>query len=350
MKPASIIFLIVSVVIIIAGLALCSAGTAKAKEANISLFSTDVSMKDGDVITTNAVTGELNKIRINLSDANVKICPSETGESYLELVNFTIGTYDFSIQNRMLILDNETSIFSLLHLTEGNFNFNGLRHYLTYRITKNSGKTAILYLTDDDRIKNVEVNVKKGKVLIEGFSHSADYIFDVSNGSVMLSKLSTQSRIRVKVGKGDCILNDVSAGSYDLSVDQGTVDVYLKALNYTVLGNNTPKLKITAKSGAIYVGLATLNTSILSLDFSVGEGTISYNGEPVQGSTFSQSGHSGNLPIILQTEKGDISFLLNAPGNAGDYKDFFLQEEPERNPETESEPGTEPDSSAESAE
>ena len=111
MKPASIIFLIVSVIIIIAGLVLCTAGVNLAREQDVALFATDVSVVGDDVIATDTFSGEIiNKVKINLSDADVRIEPSGTEDTYIELVNFQIGTYDYSVQNKMLLVDNETSI------------------------------------------------------------------------------------------------------------------------------------------------------------------------------------------------------------------------------------------------
>ena len=132
MKPASIIFIIVSVMVIIAGFVLCTVGMNLANEQGVALFATDVAVIDGDVIRSDTFdASSINKIKMNLDAVDIYIAASETGESYMELRNFQVGTYDYSVQNKMLLIDNETSIFSLMRIAEGNFSFDGLRHYLT---------------------------------------------------------------------------------------------------------------------------------------------------------------------------------------------------------------------------
>ena len=175
MKPSSIIFLIISVLIVAGGCILCTLGSNMAAEQDIALFKNDVAVIDGDIITSDTFdAAEINKIKMNLDEVHVFITASDTGESYIELRNFQVGGYDYSIQNKMLLIDNETSLFSLMRIAEGNFSFRGLRHYLTYKASANTEKSICIYLAENASVKAFDIAVKRGEFTVEKFSLAAD--------------------------------------------------------------------------------------------------------------------------------------------------------------------------------
>ena len=324
MKPASIIFLCVSAVIIIAGLVLCNVGANLAKEQNIALFATDVSVVSGDVIASDTFSDEvINKVKINLSDADVRIEPSHTKESYIELVNFPVGTYDYSIQNKTLLVDNETSIFSIMHIADGNFSFDGLRHYLSYRAGKNTEKTLILYLGDDVAAKTFEISVKEGNVMISGFELAADYSVNIGTGNLMFSDIDTKSAVSISVGTGDASLDDVRAGTCEISVKNGTVDAYVRQIIGSSVDGIWRGLKVDVLNGDINVGYYAKVLLGLALDFSAEKGNIVSNGEllDIGHYTFSDGG-SGYLPYVLNAKNGSINFRSGAEGTFLSHADF----------------------------
>ena len=202
MKPGSIIFLIVSVLIIIAGLVLCAIGVNVAQEQGVALFSTDVSVVDGDVIRSDILDDSIiNKVKMNLDDVNIHIARSESGEAYLELHNFRVGSYDYSVQNKMLLIDNETSIFSIMRIAEGNFSFNGLRHYLTYKNGTNTQKELYLYLTDAASVNTFDISCTRGNISIDDLSIAADYNISLQAGDITLSSVTTKSTFNISTTK-----------------------------------------------------------------------------------------------------------------------------------------------------
>ena len=185
MKPSSIIFLIISVLIVAGGCILCTLGSNMAAEQDIALFKNDVAVIDGDIITSDTFdAAEINKIKMNLDEVHVYISASDTGESYIELRNFQVGGYDYSIQNKMLLIDNETSLFSLMRIAEGNFHFDGLRHYLTYKAGANTEKSLYIYLTEDAALNAFDINIKRGTVTVENLSVAADYNISLRAGDI----------------------------------------------------------------------------------------------------------------------------------------------------------------------
>lgn len=323
MKPASIIFLIVSVIIIIAGLVLCTAGVNLAREQDVALFATDVSVVGDDVIATDTFSGEIiNKVKINLSDADVRIEPSGTEDTYIELVNFQIGTYDYSVQNKMLLVDNETSIFSIMHIADGNFSFDGLRHYLSYRTGKNTEKSLILYLGNDVTAKTFEISVKEGNVSVSGFDLSADYTVSIGTGSLMLSEIKTKSAVSVNVGTGDVILDGVKASTCEVTVKNGDVDAYLTQITGSRISDVWKGLSVDVINGNIDVSCAGNTLYGLSFDFTAPKGSVTYNGELQENGSYTFSDGISYLPYRLNAHSGSVSFRMQADGLLRDHSDF----------------------------
>ncbi len=303
MKPASIIFLIVSVIVIIVGLVLCTAGVNMAKSQNIALFSTDVSEADGNVIRNAALSDSaISKVKINVGDVDVIILASETGESYLEFYNFQVGSYDYSVQNKMLLFDNETSIFSLMHIGEGNFSFDGLRHYLTYKPgAKDAQKKLYLYLNGTEEIKTFDITCRHGTVQIEDLKLNADYNISLGSGKIQLKNITTKSNVNLSVDSGYVMMDRVSCRGCNGVVGEGGCDILLSRIP----GNCT----IDVQRGDIYAGF-TINSPYgmeLTLNAS---GIAKFNGEVQEQNPAVVS--ANGAPVSFTAERGNVEVQIAA--------------------------------------
>lgn len=311
MKPGSIIFLIVSVFIIITGLVLCTIGGNIAKEQNIALFSTDISVVNGDVIRSEILDDTaINKVKMNLDHVNIHILHSETGNAYLELRNFQVGTYDYSVQNKMLLIDNETSIFSLMRIAEGNFNFNGLRHYLTYRSGKNTQKELYLYLTDDASVNSFDITCKRGTVTLENLSFSTDYNVTLSAGDIVMNSISTKSIINLSTNKGIITLNDVAFRQGNIVVGKGAADLYIHGIPFA--------LEVLVEEGDIDCGYKAANDYGLKFVLDA-NGTVTYNGTEQTDRPYIFSNSPTPYTQSLSSESGNINCAIGATGISGRF-------------------------------
>jgi len=313
MKPVSIVFLIISVLVIVAGLVVCTVGVNIARETDVALFATDVSMVNGDVIRSDKLNiSDINKVKMKLDHVDVYIKASETGEAYMELHNFRIGTYDYSVQNKMLLVDNETSIFSLMHIAEGNFSFSGLRHYLTYRTGENTKQAVYLYLTEDAAINSFDIVCTRGNVMIEGLSISTDYSVSIGAGDITLRNISTKSNVSVSTDKGIVTLDSVTAKATGVVIGRGAADLYMK---------NIPNdLSVAVTDGDIVCGYKSANGYGLELTLTAPNGTITHNGEVKAESPFVYKGApTGAMPQNLRAYNGNVTVLLSASGVTGQF-------------------------------
>ena len=345
MKPASIIFIIVSVMVIIAGFVLCTVGMNLANEQGVALFATDVAVIDGDVIRSDTFdASSINKIKMNLDAVDIYIAASETGESYMELRNFQVGTYDYSVQNKMLLIDNETSIFSLMRIAEGNFSFDGLRHYLTYKTGTNTEKALYLYLAQEDAAINAfDITVKRGSVTMENLSVAADYNISLVAGDITLNNISTKSMLYLSANKGIITLDGMNCRAGTITVGEGAADLFLK--------NIPNELHVSVMEGDIECGYASTSEYGLLIEANA-SGSIVYNGTEQTDRPFSFSNSPGPNPQNFSAQAGSIRIGISAEGVSGRFD--MLSEALAKEAETEDldaiEVETEPVSDTETAE
>ena len=311
MKPGSVIFLIVSVLVIIAGLVLCTIGVNVAQEQNIALFSTDVSVVDGDVIRSDVLDDTaINKVKMTLDDVDIYIRRSETGEAYLELRNFQVGTNDYSVQNKMLLVDNETSIFSLMRIAEGNFNFSGLRHYLTYKTSDNTQKELYLYLTENAAVNAFDITCTRGNVTVEDLSLVTDYNISLRAGDITLHTVTTKSTLNIATDLGIITLNDVTCRHGNITIGRGAADLFIRGIPM--------EMTVQVADGDIECGYAV--TSEYGLEFILdAPGTVAYNGNEQTDRPYTFSNSPGTCPQMFRTENGSVNCGINATGVSGRF-------------------------------
>ncbi len=325
MKPSSIIFLIISVLVIAAGCILCTIGSNMAAEQDVALFETDIAVIDGDIISSDTFdASEINKIKMNLDEVHVYVTASETGESYLELRNFQVGGYDYSIQNKMLLIDNETSLFSLMRIAEGNFSFDGLRHYLTYKAGANTEKSLYIYLAEDAALNAFDITIKRGSVTVENLSGSADYNISLKAGDITLRNIETKSTVNLSANKGIVTTDGLSCRFGTITVGEGAADLYL---------TNIPmELQLSVMEGDIECGYATQSEYGLMIE-AMASGSLVYNGEEKTGSPFEYTASPGASLQAFNAQMGNINIAINAAGVTGRFA--ALSEALEKEAETE---------------
>lgn len=325
MKPSSIIFLIVSVFIIAAGCVLCSVGSDMAAEQGVALFETDVAMIDGDIIRSDIFNAaEINKIKMNLDEVHVYIGASDTEESYLEMRNFQVGSYDYSIQNKMLLIDNETSLFSLMRIAEGNFSFRGLRHYLTYKAGANTEKALYIYLAEGAALNSFDIAVKRGTVTVENLSTASDYNIALKAGDITLRGITTKSTVNLSTNKGVVTVDGLTCRSGSVIVGEGAADLFMKTI--------PSELSVSVMDGDIDCGYGVTSEYGLLLNVDAG-GEITYNGEVKTDRPFKYNPSPVPYPQNLTADNGNVSVAINAQGISDRFGD--LSEALEREAETE---------------
>ena len=143
MRPASVIFLVISVIIMAAGLGLCFFAQNKAEDEGIQLFESETADSGDTVETIDFAEEELEIGRIALTLSNCEVNVSMSDRSYVELVNFETGHYVRGTSNQTLSIDDTINVRSILGFAQ-NAEFKGIRQYLQYySATRPSGRRRL---------------------------------------------------------------------------------------------------------------------------------------------------------------------------------------------------------------
>lgn len=178
MKPTSVIFLIVSVVLIAAGS--ITAGLAKdlAEKEDVAFLN-----KAGEdiVFTYDYSKDGISTINLDLKEADVNII-GESEESYIELINFSWGSYEFSSARPTLNVINNWDGLSLSGIASFVSNMDGLCGVVNYLNSVNSQKVVNVYLSPESEIAAVSCDLDKGTVRMEKCNMTIDYSINIEDG------------------------------------------------------------------------------------------------------------------------------------------------------------------------
>lgn len=244
MKPTSIIFIILSAILIIVGVVLCVVGGSMAKESD-ALFCDRVDSDGNDINLQSLSKYELTEIDISVEGIDVNII-GQSPESYIEFKNVNSVTYDFTVNKGKLTVKtvNPFDVSSMIKLRENEGGFDGLRHYL--KLGKYKDKTAELniYITPTQTIDSVSVKAENGDVTVKDMTGKVDYTLSATKGNVVFTDSKTDEELLVSTDTGNFTFNMSKAGSIEFSVKDG---------NGKILADEQYHYTCSCELGEIYV-------------------------------------------------------------------------------------------------
>lgn len=316
MKPTSIIFIIVSIVIIICGNNLCKRAEKLAIEEGIEIF--NQTYDEGNAIQT-VIFGKdeiYNKLELVIDEADVYIYGG-TAEPYMELYNFDEGTYALTTSNRSISLNTSIDIMSIIKFWETGFSFNGIRNYISRDGVKEVvvSKKVNVYLPTDGDLNVVNIDIDRGNVYISNLDTSIDLSVSVGEGNAVFNSVATDSHIKGEIGKGSLYLSDVTAGTLTAAIDDG--DINAERFDFT-------NVSVTGKKTNISI------TTSQSFDFfdmflSARNGDISINGENLGTQYNFDSSSQKEATIMITVTEGDVMLeqvtVTEIPDEGGNAED-----------------------------
>lgn len=270
MKPASIITLIVSVLIIVAGIITCSVAENMAEKAGQSLYS-EIDTNNNNTRTFDFSELDINKIELYFSDAEVSVFGGSE-KSYIEFVNFKSNYYSLSTSSSLITFNETPDITSILTFWESGFSFKGLRYVFNLNrdnTVLNEKKEVRIYLTNESTVKQLYIEATDCTLNVDNAVTSTDYILVAENITLNTSNIMTSSALNINTGK----------------------DIL-------------PAKKVTFNSSADFITNISINTEELQMDarslMCSGNATINFD----RGNAIISS--SGNMQFHLETETGEI--------------------------------------------
>ncbi len=243
MKPVSVVFLIISVILIILGILTCSFAMMQARVQGVQLY--DTKNSDGEIENIfDFSSEEIGKIEINVADADVKIiCGADNNK--IEIRNFSSTGYVCQVENKALVMETGLNILSLTDLAQGEIRFKGFRYYVNELFGSDviGRKSVNLYISDTYDIKVIDVKTTNGDITIEGSEFDADITLQVNNGNINASDVRTDSSFDASVtSSGDITLSNVVCAMSDVACESGSVKGDLTADEISVVAEKDVKL------------------------------------------------------------------------------------------------------------
>ncbi len=298
MKPTSIIFLIVSLVVVLLGFATLGVASGLATSQGVELGMP--ASEDGNYYAEPDFDAEaVGKISVALGEATVNVIGGAE-KSYVELINFTEGMYAASSSNRVFTLNDSTELTSFSSIISMVSGFKGLRTFVDYFEMRNLERTVNIYLCDDYPINAVEITLQKGEVNIKNNRTLTDYYVDIKSGEFNMIDVGTTSVVKVEVASGDVRLDDCDIEQMSVTVKAGNVQATAQVNRFTV----------NVESGDFdYSCYSSIDATNVKLAASAG--TITVDGNAVGGFMQTSDAATGNV-IDATVSVGDITVKTNA--------------------------------------
>lgn len=196
MKPTSIIFMIVAVVLILSGVVTCVVATNIAEKEGVMLFP-EKEDSGNAVLKHNLDEMELIRLDILCDEADISI-KGGAEESYIEIINYNANYYKLGITGKTITFDETPDIMSMLKFWENGTSFKGLRYI--FRVSgdgRDKSKRINVYLKDDTALKIINVESEKGEVIISDLPFNASYSIKTGTSNVRLCNLENAEKIMI---------------------------------------------------------------------------------------------------------------------------------------------------------
>ncbi len=266
MKPSSVIFLIVSILIICLGVLLCITANSMATDMGIPIFAQTGDEENNFSTTEVFESDELKKVVLNFTDVNINIYGGAEEEK-IELVNFTDGTYVYSLSKSTLQIYENSGITSFIDLDNFKIYFNGFRDYLHHYKYRGKQRVVNLYLKNEADIIKFDITTQSGNITVKDLSLGCDYKITTSTGILSLENITTDSNIALESTKESTIeLKNVSARAFEINAVTG----------YATLSNSTFTHKLLANiaSGSFEYDRVETDFAGFNVELSAPNGTL----------------------------------------------------------------------------
>ena len=301
MKPTSIIYLVLSLILIATGYVSMEMAGTLAESEGVSLWS-DTTDEDGNRVSTMHFNSlDYDKIEVNITDATVYLCVGE--EEKVVFKNYTEGSYTGMESGVSYVISDNMSAMDMI--TSGNFNlaFKGLRHYWHDRDILSRKKEVYVYTTENTNLNSIDIKLASGTVNIAEYKAGFDVMTYVGTGNIKVNGAEATSFnlsgdntvINVEKAKAPRFHSDLKSGKIimrDCEIEQltqlnvkesgeVTLELPLAAAEYNVTAYASKSVTYNGKNvGTKYPpenaeGDTVQNTGTKTVDVNVVSGTVS---------------------------------------------------------------------------
>ncbi len=297
MRATSVIFLIVSVVLALIGIVTCAIGVSLAEEQGIELFDTVSDADDNIIYTYNYAGDGIKKIAVDIGDADVNIYGGSDAD-YIELVNFTQGSYDLTATNLTLSLVDNSSLLKMFSIGQNGINFHGFRHYLHSLDLGDKPRSVNIYLTEKSAVTLLDIAIESGNFSIDNVQLAFDLSIELETGNVVLQNINTTSDLRIKLLSGSVKSQAVTCRAMQLEAETAGIDLDTFHAEQSV--------NVDIGAGDIHLFPTQRELNGYDVRLTAGQGAIRYFGESVGAEYTVNSAQDENHAFVVKTGNGNI--------------------------------------------
>ena len=221
MKPTSLIFLAMSLVLLIGGFITCKVAQSMAESRNVKIFDQDFDKNGDAVYNYDLSSSDITKLNLTFHDTDI-VFHKTSGKSYIELKNFNVNSYSTKLSGNTVSIDGTVGkLSSLIDFSSGGARFKGLRYFFIDNPDPKRLRSVDIYISDDSLLKTITVTSDGGNVNIDGISGDRDYFVSVNKADVLLTSIDTASVAEISVTDGNVDINGSLVGTLAVNIDNG---------------------------------------------------------------------------------------------------------------------------------
>ncbi len=225
MKPTSLIFLALSVVLLIGGFLTCSIAESMAKSRGISIFDQKINDEGDAVYVYNLSDESITKLSLVFSDVDVTVIGTEN-ESYIEMKNFRVNDYRTTLSGSSVTVDGTVSFFSsLIDMSGGGVQFKGLRYFFLEKPDPDRPRSVTVYIAENSGLKNLSVTSTKGTVTCRDLPNAVDYSVNAVDADIRFDRINTISVAELKTTNGNITVKGSEIATLTASIENGNFSV-----------------------------------------------------------------------------------------------------------------------------
>ncbi len=297
MKPTSIVFLIIAVLLIVGGMITCSVAKDIALTDNYTLFH---ETEDGSTyIRYDFAAKDISKIELLITDAEITVLGGEE-ESYIEFINFREGLYTLSTSGKVISMDEMPDLKSIFSLQSG-FSFAGMRYILRSGTLDLGPKKVIIHLNDETVLKILAVEADNCVLKTESIQYPFDIQLKANESAVLEAvELRTACALDIQASKTELKLQRCNFNNVEIHADSASIEADHLYWNQFRLDIASGKVKISSA--------AAVPADVISV---TGSGTFTMNGSKM---SVPHRAEAAELPSTVFTASiGWADLLLDTP-------------------------------------
>ncbi len=283
MRPTSVIFLIISILLACIGGMLCLSAVSKAEETGEVLFES-VKTEDGNYVKTvyyglqegesadnSSSKNNIKKMEFDLENVDVEIRGGQDVNK-IELYNFTEGMYSYATSvGGALTFEDLNGLLKMISFGTSGINFKGFRNLLFYREYANLDRKMIIYIKEGSNITNISCSVKAGSISVSGLSVATDITVSSDSGDVVIDGIAQHSSLDINVKSGSVSVKNTKLYAAKIVTDSAPVDI----LNCPI----QRALKVEVKKADVVYHHISETYEGFDVDFTTAEGRLMVDGE-----------------------------------------------------------------------